>query len=76
MVVTGQQVKAARGLLGINQTQLARASGVGLSAVVRCEKSSYRVTVATLDRIVKALERQGVVFDGDAVKRSTMLECA
>lgn len=58
------QVRAARGLLGISQTELSRRAGVGLATVKRIESTSeeLRVTVQTLLRIQKALEAAGVIF--------------
>lgn len=58
------QVRAARGLLGISQTELSRRAGVGLATVKRIESTSeeLRVTVQTLQRIQKALEAAGVIF--------------
>ena len=58
------QVRAARGLLGISQTDLSRRAGVGLATVKRIESSSeeLHVTVQTLLRIRKALEAAGVIF--------------
>jgi transcriptional regulator with XRE-family HTH domain len=58
------QIRAARGLLGINQTELARRAKVGVATVKRIEGSdnSLRVTVETLLRLQCALEKSGIVF--------------
>ena len=58
------QVRAARGLLGISQTDLSRRAGVGLATVKRIESTSeeLHVTLQTLLRIRKALEAAGVIF--------------
>ena len=58
------QVRAARGLLGISQTDLSRRAGVGLATVKRIERTSeeLHVTLQTLLRIRKALEAAGVIF--------------
>jgi transcriptional regulator with XRE-family HTH domain len=60
-----KQIRAARGLLGINQTELALRSEVSPGTVKRIEALSsddLRVTVDTLQRIQRALEADGIVF--------------
>ena len=56
-------IRAARGLLGINQTDLARRAKVGVATVKRVEGSdeSLRVTVETLLRLQRALETAGIL---------------
>ena len=58
------QIRAARGLLNINQTELSRRAGLGVATVKRIESSTddLRVTVQTLLRIQKALEAAGIIF--------------
>ena len=58
------QIRAARGLLDINQEELARRSKVGLATVRRIENSTddLRTTVQVLMRIQRALESAGIIF--------------
>jgi predicted transcriptional regulator len=58
------QIRAARGLLDINQGELARRSKVGLATVRRIENSTVdlRTTVQVLMRIQRALESAGIIF--------------
>ena len=58
------QIRAARGLLDISQTELSRRAGLGLATVKRIESSTedLRVTVQTLLRIQRALEAAGIIF--------------
>ncbi len=58
------QIRAARGLLNISQTELSKRAGLGVATVKRIESSTddLRVTVQTLLRIQRALEADGVVF--------------
>ena len=58
------QIRAARGLVGISQTELATRAGLGLATVKRIESSveDLRVTVQTLLRIQRALEAAGILF--------------
>ena len=57
-------IRAARGLLGINQTDLARRAKVGVATLKRVEGSDecLRVTVETLLRLQRALETAGILF--------------
>ena len=62
--LSAEVIRAARGLLGINQTDLARRAKVGVATVKRVEGSdeSLRVTVETLLRLQRALETAGILF--------------
>ena len=58
------QLRAARGLVGWTQSELASISGVGISTVRRMESSEGRLrgTAENVWKIQNALERAGVVF--------------
>ncbi len=58
------QVRAARGLLGWSQSQLAETSGVGLSTIRRMEGSDgpLRGTAGNVWKVQQALEDAGVIF--------------
>ena len=60
--MTPAQCRAARGLLEITQSQLARAAGLGLSTVVDFEKERRFVSLGAVEAIRSALERAGIVF--------------
>ncbi len=67
-MIYASQIRAARGLLDISQSELSRRAGVSLATVKRVEASAEKLTmtVETLLRIQAALEAAGVVFiDGD-----------
>ena len=68
MFLTGPQVRAARGLVGWSQTDLASAAGIGLATVQRLESQDgiLRGMTDTIWKIRKALEEAGIIFiDGD-----------
>ena len=62
--LSAEVIRAARDLLAINQTDLARRAKVGVATVKRVEGSdeSLRVTVETLLRLQRALETAGIFF--------------
>jgi transcriptional regulator with XRE-family HTH domain len=62
-VILASQIKAARGILGISQSQLARLAGIGLATIKRIEASSeIRGAAETLWKIQTTLEKAGVEF--------------
>ena len=58
------QLRAARGLLGWNQSRLANASGVALSTIRRMEGSEgpLRGMAENVWKVQRALEDAGVIF--------------
>lgn len=62
-MVRPMQIRAARGLLGINQQELADMSGVGVNTIKRVEASDGTTgSTRTLNQICQALDRAGIVF--------------
>jgi predicted transcriptional regulator len=61
-VIKPSQCRAARGLLGWNQQDLATRAGVGLVTVHQLEAGSTQPRRATLDVIRRAFENAGVDF--------------
>jgi transcriptional regulator with XRE-family HTH domain len=71
---TSGQLRAARALLGWTMVELAGRAGISARTVARCEigEGVPRVTVRTIERIVRVLEAAGVQFlhgsDGPGVR--------
>jgi transcriptional regulator with XRE-family HTH domain len=61
-MVTPGQCRAARGLLGWNQQELARNARVGIVTVHQLETGASQPRRATLDVIRRAFELAGVEF--------------
>jgi len=61
-MITADQIRAARALLGMDQRQLAEAAGLSLPTIQRMEGSGGQVrgNVDSLVRVVEALELAGV----------------
>lgn len=60
------QVQAARALLQMTQTQLARAAGIGESTLNAFEGGKRTLHDSNMEKIKDALERRGIVFtNGD-----------
>ncbi len=61
-MITAAQLRAARALLGIDQRQLAEASGLSLPTIQRMEASdgNIRGNVDSLVKLIDALETLGI----------------
>jgi transcriptional regulator with XRE-family HTH domain len=66
-VITAAQLRAARALLGMDQRDLAEASGLSLPTIQRMEASdgTIRGHVDSLVKLISALEAAGVELIGD-----------
>ena len=61
-MITAEQCRAARGLLGWNQHDLAKAAGVGIVTVHQFEVGLRQPRRATLEVIRRAFETAGIEF--------------
>ncbi len=66
-MITSQQMRAARALLGIDQRQLAEIAGLSLPTIQRMEASDGQVRgiVDTLVKVIRALEGGGIELIGE-----------
>lgn len=66
-MITSQQMRAARALLGIDQRQLAELAGLSLPTIQRMEASNGQVrgVVDTLVKVIGALEGAGIELLGE-----------
>lgn len=62
MEITPEQCRAARALLKMKQTELAKAAGVGVSTVTNFELGTKPVSAEMIRAIRIALELKGIVF--------------
>jgi len=67
-MITAQQLRAARALLGLDQRTLAATCGLSLPTIQRMESSDgvVRGNVESLMKLIDALDRAGVELIGDA----------
>lgn len=67
-MIAGSQMRAARALLGIDQRDLAKRSGLSLPTIQRMESSegSVRAVVDSLEKVLNAFAHAGVelIVDG------------
>jgi transcriptional regulator with XRE-family HTH domain len=63
-MITGEQVKAARKLLGWSQMTLALEANVEQSTIAKFERGESRAGERTVSAIRRALEAAGVEFPG------------
>lgn len=76
MPISGNQIKAARALIGMEQSELAERAGVSINTVRNMEAAGIdevRVRSDTLFRVQEALKAAGVIFveengDGPGVR--------
>ncbi|MEN3239020.1 helix-turn-helix transcriptional regulator [Methylobacterium ajmalii] len=70
MLTTGNQLKAARALAGVEQIALAEASGLSVGTIRNMEargSETLKSGLATITAVQRALEAAGVEFlNGDA----------
>ncbi len=66
-MITSQQMRAARALLGLDQRQLATLAGLSLPTIQRMESSDGQVrgVVDTLVKVITALEGAGIELLGE-----------
>jgi len=66
-MITSQQMRAARALLGIDQRQLAELAGLSLPTIQRMESSDGQVrgVVDTMVKVIAALENSGNELIGE-----------
>lgn len=66
-MITAQQMRAARALLGIDQKQLAALAGLSLPTIQRMEGSAGQVrgVIDTLVKVIAALEGAGIEIIGE-----------
>ena len=71
-MITAAQLRAARALLGIDQRELARRSGLSLPTIQRMEASDgvVRGTVELLMKLVDALAANGIELIGEGATSS------
>jgi transcriptional regulator with XRE-family HTH domain len=76
------QIRAARGLLGLSQGDLAQRASIGVVTVKRIEAAGTEIrgTAQTMARIQRALESAGIIFidqdetNGPGVRLRTPLD--
>ena len=66
-MITGEQFRAARALLRLEQSEVAEVSGVSLPTIKRLEAASGPISAntGTRDALVRAFNQAGVVFVDD-----------
>lgn len=73
-MITSQQMRAARALLGIDQKRLAELAGLSVPTIQRMEASGGQVrgVVDTLVKVVGALEGAGIELIGESAPSQGM----
>ena len=71
--MTPAQCRAARALLDITQSQLARAAKLGLSTIVDFEKERRLVSEEAVNAMQVALQRSGIEFTDESAAGEGLL---
>ena len=71
-MIIAAQIRAARGLLGIDQRRLAETAGLSLPTIQRMEASEGQVrgNVDSLVKVIDALQKAGVELIGEGAVSS------
>ncbi len=72
-MVSPSQIRAARSLIGIKQSDLARGAGISLATLNNIERGIGDPRTSTLEAIERALTGAGIEFASDAVSESVKL---
>jgi transcriptional regulator with XRE-family HTH domain len=72
-VISASQIRAARAILGVKQSELARASGISLATLNNIERGVGDPRTSTLEAIEQSLARAGVHLDGDTSTETVTL---
>ena len=77
-MISGAQIRAARGLLNLSSKQVAMLTGVSWATIKRFEDTNMipPSRSGTLERVKKALEAEGVEFIGDPLLTPGVRLCA
>jgi predicted transcriptional regulator len=69
-VISGAQIRAARGLLGLSSKQVSELTGASWATIKRFEEcvGIPASRAGTLERVQDALEQAGIEFLGDPLK--------
>jgi transcriptional regulator with XRE-family HTH domain len=72
-VISPSQIRAARSLIGIKQSDLARGAGISLATLNNIERGVGDPRTSTLEAIERALSGAGIEFASDPVSESVKL---
>lgn len=61
-MISPQQIRGARAMLGLTQAQLAAAAGLSTTALNNIERGAADPKVSTMEAIKRALEEAGIEF--------------
>jgi predicted transcriptional regulator len=64
-MITPEQIRGARAMLGLTQAALAEAAGISTTGLNNIERGSADPKASTLRAVQTALEAAGVIFQGD-----------
>ena len=69
-MISAEQIKAARVMLGWNQTTLAKKAKVSVVSVQVFEQGRKDTRISTLNKITTAFEKAGIIFLSEGDQRN------
>lgn len=68
-MITPEQIRGARAMLGMTQAALAKLAGISTTGLNNIERGTADPKISTLRAIKEALEQSGIIFiaDGDLI---------
>lgn len=70
-MITVEQIRAARALIGWGQADLAERTGLSTPAIGNVEIKKHKPTLETQAKIIRAFDQAGVEFIDDGVRKKT-----
>lgn len=68
VIITYQQCRAARELLGWKQNDLSEKSKISAGTIADFERGVRELRVSTLESLIDAFEKAGIRFENDEVR--------
>lgn len=70
-MITPSQIRAARAYLGISGAELAKMAGIQTSTLSLLENGKSSPEVATIEKIMRALQNEGIEFTQNGIQKAT-----
>lgn len=73
VIITYQQCRAARELLGWKQNHLSEKAGISIGTIADFERGVRELRVSTLEKIIQTFKEAGIGFENNDIKYAVEL---